>query len=539
MWKTVLAFLDDVMVLGKDFQDHMDRVREVLDRFRAHKLKLKPKKCCLFRTKAKFLGKIVTGDSVSVDPETFETVKKWSEPRCTRDVESFLGFVNYNREHLPKLAEIAAPLYGLTGKAPFTWTEEHHNAFEQLKALLLSARVLGLPRSEGVFILDTDASNVAVGAQLSQMQDGVERPIAFTSKSLTPAQRKYCTTRKELLALVTFVRQYRHYLLGRQFLVRTDHSSLAWLMSFKNPEGQLARWLEELAQYNMSVMHRKGSEHANADALSRIPDELEYCDCYKAGADVTKLPCGGCSYCTRAQNQWRDFETDVDDVTNLSFPAVRLCSQPSNWAEILEPQKRSDVQDRDDDVKLVKKWLRDGHMPVTEELAAQSPTVKTLWANRQQLRLQGDVLVYHWVDETENRDLFVVPYGMRDMIQRLAHDNTLSGHYGMDHTLQRVRRYFFWPGMRKDIEDHVRACSACNRSKHLRRKYRAPLQEFTTGAPMEKVHMDIMGPFPLSTKGNRYLLVIVDQFTKWIEAVALPDQTAEMVAKATVDNFFS
>jgi transposase InsO family protein len=229
----------------------------------------------------------------------------------------------------------------------------------------------------------------------------------------------------------------------------------------------------------------------------------------------------------------------VDDVTNLSFPAVRLCSQPSNWAEILEPQKRSDVQDRDDDVKLVKKWLRDGHMPVTGELAAQSPTVKTLRANRQQLRLQGDVLVYNWVDETENRDLFVVPYGMRDMIQRLAYDNTLSGHYGMDHTLERMKRYFFWPGMRKDMEDHVRACSACNRSKHLRRKYRVPLQEFTTGAPMEKVHMDIMGPFPLSTKGNRYILAIVDQFTKWIEAVALPDQTAEMVAKATVDNFFS
>jgi hypothetical protein len=146
------------MVLGRDFEDHLKNLREVLDRFRAHNLKLKPKKCALFRTETKFLGKIVTGDTVSVDPETFETIKGWPIPQCTREVESFLGFVNYIREHLPKLAEVAAPLYALTGKAPFRWEAEHQAAFEELRELLLSAKVLGLPRREGTFILDTQQS---------------------------------------------------------------------------------------------------------------------------------------------------------------------------------------------------------------------------------------------------------------------------------------------------------------------------------------------------------------------------------------------
>lgn len=272
-----------MLVLGKDFQDHLNNLQEVLDRFREYNQKLKPKKCVLIRTKAKFLGKIVSGDSVEIDPENISAVKDWPEPTCTREVESFLGFINYHREHIPQLAEMASPLYALTGKAPFVWTEEYSKSFQALKTALHSAEVLAMPQKEGVFILDTDASDVAVGGQLSQVQGDKVRPIAFASKRLTPSQRKYCTTRKELLALITFTRQFRHYLLGRRFLIRTDHSSLAWLMRFKDIEGQLARWLEELAQFDMQIVHRKGKEHANADALSRLPDDIPRCNCTVPG----------------------------------------------------------------------------------------------------------------------------------------------------------------------------------------------------------------------------------------------------------------
>lgn len=169
-----------------------------------------------------------------------------------------------------------------------------------------------------MFVLDTDASNDALGGCLSQWQGEVLKPVFFSSKRLTPLQRRYCTTRKELLAVVTFVRQFRHYLLGRPFLLRTDHNSLTWLMRFKEIEGQLARWLEELAQFDMQIVHRKGVLHGNADALSRMPDDLERCDCYRAGVRVEDLPCGGCRYCTRAHGQWSRFEEEVDDVLPMA-----------------------------------------------------------------------------------------------------------------------------------------------------------------------------------------------------------------------------
>ena len=136
---------------------------------------------------------------------------------------------------------------------------------------MVRASVLALPNATDPFILDTDASNKSVGAELIQIQEGEERAVAYGSLTLTPEQHKYCTTRKELLTIIRFSRQLRHYLLGRHFTVRTDHNSLTWLMNFKEPQGQLARWLEELSQFNMEIQHRPGKKHTNADALSRIP----------------------------------------------------------------------------------------------------------------------------------------------------------------------------------------------------------------------------------------------------------------------------
>jgi transposase InsO family protein len=548
-WKSVLAFLDDVMVLGETFEEHISNLREVLLRFRAHNLKLKPKKCALLRTKVKFLGKIVSGNTIEVDPESLGVVREWPVPTKTREVESFLGFVNYHREHIPHLAEIAGPLYNLTGKAPFLWEDTHTKAFNSLKEALLTAEVLSLPKEEGTFILDTDASNTAIGGQLSQKQGDTIFPIAFASKKLTPAQKKYCTTRKELLALIAFTRQFRHYLLGRPFLVRTDHNSLAWLMRFKEIEGQLARWLEELAQFDMSIVHRKGKQHVNADALSRIPDDIPSCDCYRAGLSLENLPCGGCPYCSRAQKQWARFEEDVDNVVPLASvrvvtPAAASASIDSssvpkscNWASNLIPNDRGAIQDADPDLATVKNWLASGETPTSAMLAASSPTVKTLWASRSLLNIENGSLWYTW--KIPVRPLWVVPQSLRHNLLALAHDNVTAGHLGVTKTLEKLRRHFHWPHISADVRMHVTACPACGRQKHAKRNLRAPLCSFTTGAPMERVHIDVLGPFPRSEKGNKYVLMIVDQFTKWSEAFPLPDQTAESVAKTALNRFFA
>ena len=144
-------------------------------------------------------------------------------------------------------------------------------AFRRLQGKLVSAPILAFPDFTKSFVLDTDASNEGIGAVLSQVEDGQETVIAYASQVLSKAERGYCVTRRELLAVVTFLQQFRAYLLGRHFVVQTDHGSLAWLTNFRNPEGQLARWLEQLQEFDFDIVHRAGRKHLNADALSRIP----------------------------------------------------------------------------------------------------------------------------------------------------------------------------------------------------------------------------------------------------------------------------
>ena len=270
--------------------------------------------------KIEFLGRIVSKGGVELSDANIDAVLKWPIPQNTREVEQFLGLVNYHRSFIKDLAKISVPLYKLTGKNPFSWTEEHQQSFDDLKVALTSSPVFGLPNSRDMFILDTDASNYAIGAELIQVQEGEERVIAYGSYSLSPEQINYCTTRKELLALIRFTRQYRHYLLGRQFLVRTDHNSLRWLLNFRNPEGQLARCMEELSQFDMVVKHRLGRTHSNADSLSRIryKEPENTCSDYRLGVQPEDLPCGGCKKCVRSHEKWSHFVEQVDDVISLT-----------------------------------------------------------------------------------------------------------------------------------------------------------------------------------------------------------------------------
>lgn len=204
-WKECLAYLDDIIVLGKNFKDHLDNLYQVLEIFRRYNLKLKPKICNLFQNEVKFLGKIVSSEGIKINPENVQTIKKWPTPTKKKDVESFLGFMNYHRDYIPKYAKIALPLHEIAKpKAPFDWQKKHQLAFYAMKTALIDAVILNYPNSVNTFILDTDAPDNTIGAELTQIQQGKEKPISFASKVLSSAQRKYCTTRKELLAIVMF-----------------------------------------------------------------------------------------------------------------------------------------------------------------------------------------------------------------------------------------------------------------------------------------------------------------------------------------------
>ena len=275
-WKTCLVYLDDVIIYSKTPEEHLERLREVFGRLREAGLKLKPTKCQFFQHNVNYLGHVISEDGVETDPDKIKTVTEWPIPISAKQVRSFLGLASYYRRFIQGFATIAAPLYRLTEKdAQFKWTDQCTEAFNRLKQLLTVAPVLAFPSFDEGFILDTDASNVGIGAVLSQVQDGKERVIAYGSRTLTKAERKYSTTKKEMLAFVYFSKYFRHYLYGKQFVARTDHGALKWLHNFKEPEGQVARWLEQLGEFDFVVEHRPGVKHGNADAMSRSPSAAD------------------------------------------------------------------------------------------------------------------------------------------------------------------------------------------------------------------------------------------------------------------------
>ena len=189
-----------------------------------------------------FLGHVINEQGVKCDPAKLEVIQEWPRPKTTTEIRSFYGLASYYRRFIPFFAEISAPLARqMGGDAVYEWNEETEKSFIQIKEALCKPPLLALPDNTNDFVLDTDASNNAIGCVLSIIRDGEEHVVAYGSRALSKAECNYCTTKKELLAVVHFLHKYRHYLRGRPITVRTDHASLTWLIKFKEPEGMMAR----------------------------------------------------------------------------------------------------------------------------------------------------------------------------------------------------------------------------------------------------------------------------------------------------------
>lgn len=223
-WATCLVSLDDIIVFGRTFHEHLSRLDEVLTKLHQANLKVRPAKCNLFSAQVQYLGHIISTRGVEADPAKVEAVRQWPAPKSQTEVKSFVGLASYYRRFVKGFAEIARPLHQLTEKGRrFKWTEECQSAFEQLKLSLMSAPILAYPDPHKTFILDTDASDAGTGAVLSLEKEGQEHVIAYASRALTKQERKYATE-KELLSMVTFTKHFKHYLLGKEFVLRTDHN---------------------------------------------------------------------------------------------------------------------------------------------------------------------------------------------------------------------------------------------------------------------------------------------------------------------------
>ena len=273
-WKFTIPYLDDCIIFFRTIEEHLERLREVFQRFKDINLKINPTKCEFFRQKVAFLGHIVSREGIQADSEITSTVNRYPVPKNATEVKSFLGLCSYYRRYVQNSAKIARSLHQLTEKSKdFLWSSEAQEAFEVLKAILTSAPILAFLSMRDSFILYTDASQHAMGAVLAQIQNGSERVICYASKSFSKAQSRYSTTKRELLALVNFTRLFKHYLLGRKFQIVTDHRALQWLHNFKDLDGLTARWLEKLAAFEYEIVRRSGKGIGHADSMSRVPSQ--------------------------------------------------------------------------------------------------------------------------------------------------------------------------------------------------------------------------------------------------------------------------
>ena len=262
-----LIYLDDILVMGRTFTEHLSNLREVFNRLSAAGLKLKSAKCCLVRKQVL----LVSANAADHHPEKVRAVTEFPTPTDLKSLRAFLGLTSYYRRFIPCFSAVAQPLYHLTRKeTPFLWTSSCDIAFTRLKTALTEAPVLSYPQFGHPFLLETDASGVGLGAVFSQKQDdGTIRHIAYASRMLQPHERNYGVSELEGLGVVWAVRHFRHYVYGHKCAVYTDHGALKAILNTPQPSGKLASWGMALQELDLDIQYRSGK--TNSPLPSSVP----------------------------------------------------------------------------------------------------------------------------------------------------------------------------------------------------------------------------------------------------------------------------
>ena len=490
-WNSCFVYLDDILLASKTFDEHIQHLRAVFERLRQANLRLKPKKCKLLREEVNYLGHVISKQGIKPNPEKTEKVRSFPTPVDVTKVRQFLGLASYYRRFVPAFARIAAPLHFLTKKnVVFNWTHECEEAFSKLKASLTSAPVLSFPvfGPDTEFILETDASGVGLGAILSQEQtDGCVHPIAYASRSLDPHEKNYGISELETLALVWAVRYFRPYILGHHTTVYTDHAACRSLLDSNRPSGKLARWALTIQEMNLTIRHRAGKKHANADALSRISSVEEK----------------GLNECAIHSNVMED------QLLSTQFSMT--------MANVREVQKKDPL------LLPYLHYLEQNVVPEDEKQAK-----RVVLESKAYEMIDG--VLHHENPNQPGRWCIVVPSEVQPELLQEAHAGCVAGHLSERKVYDRLRRTYWWQGMRSAVRRHCRSCLTCATRRGTGRRVHPPMQPIPVGGPFHRVGVDIL-KLPQTTSGNSYVVVFVDYLTKWPEAFALPDQKAQTIAQ--------
>lgn len=561
-----IVYLDDVIIMGRNLNEHNKNLMDVFARLRKVNLKLNPLKCKFLQKETLYLGHVVTSEGIKPDPNKVTAIVNYPVPTTTDDVRRFVAFANYYRKFIKNFSEITIPLNKLLKKdSPFVWGDECKMAFEKLKTAIMSPPVLQYPdfSEKNEFIIHTDASNIAIGCVLSN-NDGL--PVAYASRPLNKAEKNYPTIEKELLAIVWAVKHFRPYLFGRKFKIMTDHRPLVYLFNMNNPSSRLTKFRLCLEEYDFTVTYLKGQNNVAADALSRIEitiDELK---------NVNKHVM---SVMTRAQQKkivkpinGNTFDSGVPNSDLGSPPKViEILRKPTNLPELTFNEKNYE-----------KTLLKQDIIHSQNKIFVYSPKKQVLCVNPNSRSCLKRAFFVRELDsfcETlhiqelciirnkENEDIIkaLMQYvsqceerkGPRLCILRgvkrinntddkfiILNDYHLlptSGHAGIQRMINNIKQHYYWPGMYQDIHKFVSSCDKCQKQKYKTHTKQPMCITSTATSAFEKVFLDLVGPLTKDANGYCYILTLQCELTKYVEAYPLLNKESETVARAFVDNF--
>uniref|UniRef100_A0A1A7ZLV7 Gypsy retrotransposon integrase-like protein 1 n=1 Tax=Nothobranchius furzeri TaxID=105023 RepID=A0A1A7ZLV7_NOTFU len=549
----VLVYLDDLIVFGESLEEHEERLIKVLDRLGEAGLKISLDKCQFCQPQVKYLGHVVSAQGVSPDPQKIEAVTTWPQPHNLKSLRSFLGFCGYYRRFIANYAAIVRPLTELTkGYAPTQkskkkspdlnksylnesepfgdlWDDSCSKAFQQIIHCLTHAPVLAFADPTKPYELHVDASFKGLGAVLYQLQEGELRPVAFASRKLSQAEKRYPIHQLEFLSLKwAVVDRFHDYLYGARFTVRTDNNPLTYVLSTAKLNAVGHRLLAALSTYDFDVHYRPGKHNIDADILSRnfdtdtewetIPEAAVKSICKRVR--VSESP--ECP--TRCVDQTGASPKCIPDIYAFPLTMELQSLEHVSKADLAKAQKEDPVIGPA--VKAVQQNLWTGN----------SPELSLLKREKDKLTLLSDGLLYRITKRHSGEEVrqLVLPKVYHDVVLRSVHNN--SGHLGIERTLDLLRRRFYWPRMLQDIEHHIKSCGECITRKTPAQSA-APLHQISSSGPMDLVCIDFLS-METDSKGMRNVLVVTDHFTRYAQAFPTKNQTSQTVAKTLVDKFF-
>lgn len=561
-----LVYMDDIIVFSTSLQEHMVNLSKIFQRLRETGFKIQVDKCEFLKKEVDFLGHVVTPEGIKPNPSKIKAILDYPIPRTTKDIRGFLGLLGYYRKFIKDFAKITKPLTSCLKKdAKIEHTPAFLNCIKTCKHLLTNEPLLQYPDFTKTFNLTTDASNFAIGAILSQGPVGSDKPIAYASRTLNDTELKYSTIEKEMLAIIWATKYFRPYLFGRKFKILSDHRPLQWLFAMKDSNPKIIRWRLKLEEFDYEIVYKKGKSNTNADALSRVEIHTKEVDhepspCQEDNASLYNNPASDFDIEEVLQNPAPQHEIDkvISDILeeNQTEDETRHTSQEEPILGIPISEKPLNYYNNQIKFKSV------NYNPATAITEIIFPNKSRIHAQLSKSNLKSDCIKFfkEKVDPKkkyailfEDEDLYIpICNILRDIFKNSALDlvkcNLLledvnnerrqnqiiqdyhqgnTNHRGVNETEAQVRKKYYWPNLKKDIETIINTCDTCQCNKYDRSPIKPKFMITPTPIkPLEIIHMDTF-----QASGQKFL-TIIDAFSKYGQAYPIDGSNAVNILNA-------